>query len=218
MVLTRADLTSHRLQQMLSQPELGLYVLNETELQSSIDETLEKHPHNADIWLFAYGSLIWNPLFRFVDRQVGTVYGWHRRFCLWAPAGRGTLENPGLVLALERGGCCRGIAYRIAAADVSSELLLVWRREMVVGSYIPRWVRVFDGSRSIRAIAFTINRHHPCYAANLSLSVTARHIATASGQLGSCMDYLVNTVNGLSSVGIRDCHLLQLYHQAQASE
>ncbi len=210
MSLTRTDLESGLLQQMVLQANLGLSVLSEIQLQESISEILRKQQQNSDVWLFAYGSLIWNPIFRFMDRRVGTVYGFHRRFCLWTPLGRGTPENPGLVLGLDRGGSCRGIVYRIAAADVLSELLLVWRREMVVGSYIPRWVKVFDGTQEIEAITFAVNRLHPSYASNVDLETTVESIATARGQLGPCSDYLMQTVDGLMSSGIRDRQLLML--------
>ena len=210
MSLTRADLEAQLLQKMILQAGLDLEVLSETQLQASILETLKRQKPNSDIWLFAYGSLIWNPIFHFIEHRVGTVYGWHRRFCLWAPLGRGTPDNPGLVLGLDRGGSCRGIAYRIAATNVLSELLLLWRREMVVNSYIPRWVKVFDGKQEIEAIAFIVNRHHPTYAGNISLETTVNSIATAGGKIGSSADYLIQTVDGLISAGIKDKQLLLL--------
>lgn len=83
MSLTRTDLKSNLLQQMVLQSGLDLQVLSEAELQESIDQILRRQQPNSDVWLFAYGSLIWNPIFNFVDRRVGTVYGFHRRFCLW---------------------------------------------------------------------------------------------------------------------------------------
>lgn len=198
---------------MISQAGLNLHVLSETELQASICETLRSLQPNSEVWLFAYGSLIWNPIFRFVEHRIGTVYGLHRRFCLWTQLGRGTPDNPGLVLGLDHGGSCRGIAYRIAATDIQSELLLLWRREMVVGSYIPTWVRVFDGKQELQAIAFVVNRHHPSYAGNIPYENTVNSIATASGQIGSSADYLMNTVDGLTSVGIKDRRLLLLREQ-----
>lgn len=218
MSLTRTDLESGLLQQMILQSKLGLSVLSEIQLQESIRETLQQQEPNSDVWLFAYGSLIWNPIFRFVEHRVGTVYGFHRRFCLWTPLGRGTPDNPGLVLGLDRGGSCRGIVFRIAAADVLSELLLVWRREMVVGSYVPRWVKVFDGTQNLKAIAFVINRCHPYYAGNVPLKTTVESIATARGQLGSSADYLMQTVNGLMTVGIKDKQLLLLRDQVVARQ
>jgi len=210
MSLSRIDLESQLLQKMISQAGLDLHVLTEAELQASICETLQRQPPNSDVWIFAYGSLIWNPIFRFVERRVGTVYGLHRRFCLWTQLGRGSLDNPGLVLGLDCGGSCRGIAYRIAAADVPSELLLLWRREMVVGSYIPSWVKVVDGLQELEALAFVVNHNHPSYAADISHDTTVNSIATASGELGSAAEYLLKTVDGLLLAGIEDESLLLL--------
>ena len=218
MTLTRTDLESSLLQKLVLQSGLGLYVLSEAQLQESICQTLQRQAPNSDVWLFAYGSLIWNPIFRFVEYRVGTIYGLHRRFCLWTPLGRGTPDNPGLVLGLDRGGSCRGIAYRIAAADVLSELLLVWRREMVVGSYIPQWVKVFEGTQEFEAIAFVVNRDHSGYAGELPLETTINSIATARGQIGSCADYLMQTVNGLMTMGIKDRQLLRLRDQVIARQ
>jgi len=216
MTLTRSDLESRMLQQMILQAGLDLQVWSDAELQASLETTLQTHPSIEDLWLFAYGSLIWNPVFHYCDRRLGKLYGWHRQFCLWTPLGRGTPENPGLVLGLERGGCCRGVLYRIAAAHIRSELLLVWRREMVVGSYIPRWVKVMDGTTRINALTFTINPLHPNYAGKLAMAIAAQHIATAGGKLGSCADYLMQTVAGLSSVGLQDQYLLALQAQVLA--
>ncbi|MBV6623688.1 MAG: gamma-glutamylcyclotransferase [Rivularia sp. (in: Bacteria)] len=210
MSLTRADLESSRLHNMISQSGLGMQLLSESQLQESIRLTLNSHKSSSDVWLFAYGSLIWNPIFKYTERRVGTIYGWHRRFCLRAPVGRGTPENPGLVLGLDCGGSCRGVVYRIAEKDVRSELSLLWRREMVIGSYIPKWVKVVDGTDEVMAIAFIINRHHPDYAGKITFEKTVNIIATAAGELGSSAEYLIQTVEGLKTVGIEDKQLLQL--------
>lgn len=217
MSLNRADLEKGRLQEMIVQSNPTVSFLSETELQASLSNTLQQQL-DSDVWLFAYGSLIWNPVFTFVERRMGMIYGFHRRFCLWVPAGRGTPDHPGLVLGLDRGGSCRGIAFRIAATDISTELLLVWRREMIVGSYVPRWVRVEDGKQGFKAITFVINRQHRRYAGELSQETTVNSIATASGHLGSCADYLMQTVNGLLSVGIKDKYLLSLRDQVMARQ
>lgn len=216
MSLTRSDLEKGRVQEMIVQSNPTVSFLSEAELQASLSNTLQQQQPDSDVWLFAYGSLIWNPVFKFVERRMGMIYGFHRRFCLWVPAGRGTPDNPGLVLGLDRGGSCRGIAFRIAAADISSELLLVWRREMIVGSYVPRWVRVEDGKQGFKAITFVINRQHRRYAGELSQETAVNSIATASGHLGSCADYLMQTVDGLLSVGIKDKYLLSLRDQVQS--
>ncbi len=217
MTLTRADLETGRLQKLLAAANLGLHVWTEAELQQSIDQTLRQNP-DAPVWLFAYGSLIWNPVIHYADRQVGRVHGFHRRFCLWTPLGRGTPEHPGLVLGLDRGGCCRGIVYQIEPALVQSELLLLWRREMVVGSYIPRWIKVSTPAGSRLAIAFLIDRSQPSYAGNLDLATTVQHIATAEGELGSSADYLNQTLAGLELAGIQDRGLLNLQRQVLAQQ
>jgi cation transport protein ChaC len=218
MALTRIDLESRLLQKMIVESGVDLRVLSETELQTSIDITLKKSKSDRDIWLFAYGSLIWNPIFRFVDRRVATVYGRHRKFCLWAPLGRGTPDCPGLVLGLDRGGSCRGIAYRLSPEDLTSELLLVWRREMVVGSYHPRWVTVDDGKEKFKAIAFVVNRNHCCYAKKLPLETTVNTLATACGHIGSSAEYLLHTVEGLTKAGIKDRQLLWLRDRVIAQQ
>lgn len=219
MALTRATLTTGRLQQIVKQvPELETFILSEPELQASIQATLQQQPARPQssknhIWVFAYGSLIWNPILQYDRCQVGKIYGWHRRFCMWTPAGRGTPETPGLTLALERGGSCRGVAYRIPEHDISAELLLLWQREMVVGSYIPRWVKVLTEGEPVNAIAFTINPHHPLYAPGLSVAEIATSISRAEGALGACSDYLWQTIAGLANVGITDQRLLTIRDQ-----
>lgn len=210
MSLTRSDLESQRIQRMISQSNLGLTVLTDAELQASIASVLSQRPNLAEIWIFAYGSLVWNPIIHHSDRRIGTIYGWHRRYCLRTPGGRGTPEHPGLTLALDRGGSCQGVIYQLDAPDRMAELLLLWRREMVVGSYIPRWVKVFSGTEAQDAITFTINPLHSLYAPKLSIAETAQTIATASGPLGSCKEYLLQTIEGLSQCGIRDRGLLKL--------
>jgi len=149
---------------------------------------------------------------------VGRVYGFHRRFCLWTPLGRGTPENPGLMLGLDRGGCCRGIVYQISPDLVQPELLLLWRREMVVGSYIPRWVKVTTSERSLFAIAFLIDRSRSSYAGNLDMATTVQTLATAQGELGSSVDYLNQTIVGLAQAGIYDQGLLNLQQQVIAQQ
>jgi cation transport protein ChaC len=170
----------------------------------------------GDVWVFGYGSLIWNPSFHFTDRLIGTVYGYHRRFCLWTHLGRGCPERPGLVLGLERGGSCRGAAFHIAPEAVEEELAIVWRREMISGAYVPRWVQVHSALGALRAITFVINHTHERYARFLPDDRIAEVIATAAGWLGPCADYLINTVDHLAALGIHDRPLERLRAQVLA--
>ncbi len=157
---------------------------------------------DEDVWIFGYGSLMWNPAFHFAERRPGMIRGWHRSFCLWTPMGRGTPDNPGLVLGLDRGGSCSGIAYRVAARDRDTELTLLWQREMVADGYNARWVTVRGEAGDVRAITWVINPEGDRYAGKLPMEALAKTLATASGRLGSNRDYLENTVEHLDELGI----------------
>jgi len=185
-------------------------VRSDVEIAGSLSQALASHDPAADLWVFGYGSLMWNPAFIFAQRQVGTVHGWHRRFCLWIDRGRGSPERPGLMLALDRGGTCRGVAFRIPAPEVRSDLLMVWRREMFGTVYLSRWVRVHWAGTTIRAITFVANRESPRYAGKLSDDEAAVHISHAVGPLGSCRSYLENTISHLRELGIRDAGLQRI--------
>lgn len=182
-------------------------VRSDAELEANLDEALARHPSGQDVWVFGYGSLMWNPAFHFVETRVGTVRGWHRRFCLRQTRGRGTAECPGLTLALDRGGTCRGVAFRVAAEEARSELLLVWRREMLSGAYLARWVKVTTEGGVVRAVTFAANASHTRYAGKLAPCETAERILVASGELGTSLDYFERTAAALHGVGIRDAGL-----------
>ena len=207
--ITREALRDGVVHDMILRSGTNLRIMSEEERRASLDATLAARPVSGDIWLFGYGSLIWNPAFHYAERQAVMIRGWHRQFCLATPIGRGTPDRPGLVLGLDRGGACRGVAFRIAGADARTELELVWRREMVTGAYVPRWVTLHgpDMPRGTSGIAFTINRAAANYVRPVSEEDTARVIATAHGALGPCRDYLFDTIQGLAGFGIRDRHL-----------
>ena len=209
MVLNRQALESKLLQQLLAHPQLNLKIWSDEELLQSIELTLQQQP-SEQLWIFAYGSLIWNPLFDYLDRRSVIVEGWQRQFCLSAPVGRGTIDNPGLVLGLKPGNYCQGIAYRLPIdKNLRSELLLLWRREMVVGSYIPKWITGTIGNRQIDLLAFTVNSQHSVYV-NLPFDEVVESLATAEGVLGSSAEYLTYTVRGLLAEDIADPQLIEL--------
>lgn len=197
---------------MVASAAPDLRLLTEAERAESLRQTLAGRPADGPVWLFGYGSLIWNPSIHTLERRVATVHGWHRAFCLSTRAGRGTAECPGLVLGLDHGGSCTGVAFRIADDIVEQELALLWRREMLAGSYIPRWLDVHgaDGTRFGSAIAFTINPDAEQYAGNLTHDAIVRTLATACGALGSCADYLFRTCEGLRQEGVPDPELENL--------
>ncbi len=187
---------------------------SEAELAEGLALVLAQLGDGQDLWVFGYGSLIWNPAIEYEQKCCALLRGWHRRFCLKMYDGRGSLETPGLVLALDRGGACRGVAFRIAAANVAQELGLLWQREMYGGAYNARWVTLeaagnWRGER-FRALTFVINHAHPRYMAELSVEQTAALIATGCGAFGTCREYLENTVAHLLELGVRDTNLMRI--------
>jgi glutathione-specific gamma-glutamylcyclotransferase len=183
--------------------------LTDEQLSASLTAVLAKKPKGAGWWVFGYGSLLWNPLFPIAEARAAMVHGLHRRFCLRSLASRGTPERPGLVLALEPGGMCYGVTYRLPTPLALDELHLLWRREMVTGAYDPRWVQLHAGDRRLTAITFVVKRDHPQYA-RLTMEEQATIIADACGAFGSSCDYLMRTRAALASHGIVDRYLEQL--------
>lgn len=188
-------------------PAAGHAVLSDDEIARSLDRTLADWDGRSDVWLFGYGSLIWNPAIRFAERRTALLEGWQRRFCLWLRIGRGSIEHPGLMLALDQGGSCRGVAFRIPAAEVRTELPLVWVREMSTGSYVARWVSVETAEGPLRALTFTADHRHPRYAGPVTEDQAVSCIAVAAGQLGSCADYLMSTADHLEALDLRDGYI-----------
>jgi cation transport protein ChaC len=213
--LTRFGLESNVLREGLEHSPLAPLLLSEADLERSLQSTLSSPHRGADVWLFAYGSFIWNPVISYAEGCLAIVHGYHRRFCLRSRINCGTPEQPGLVLALDRGGRCAGVAYRIPAREAELELRLLWRREMLLGSYEPRWVQVRDKlGRSFRALAFVVDRSRTSYAGKLDDAEVVATLAAARGRLGTGLDYLERTVAGLEAVGIADPHLKRIAHRA----
>lgn len=171
---------------------------------------LADHRPGDDIWLFAYGSLLWNPAVEIAERVTGRIYGFHRCFGIWTFAGRGTPEHPGLVLGLDRGGCCQGAALRLPPATAEQELEVIWGREMVADSYRPTWVNVHSPCGIRRAITFVTDRGHDRYAGRLPTQQVAQTLATAAGFLGTSAEYLESTAAHLHELGIDDHYLIEL--------
>jgi glutathione-specific gamma-glutamylcyclotransferase len=217
MAITREALADGSFRALLAACDPTLRLLTDAERAASIRATVGDRLGREDLWVFGYGSLIWNPILLHEERRLAVLRGWHRRFCLWTPLGRGSPECPGLMLGLDRGGSCRGVAFRIAAAAAAEELELLWRREMVAGSYRPRLLPVATSEGRVEAIAFTINPAHPRYAGRLPEGAVVAAVAAAEGVLGPCAEYLFNTVEHLRALGIRDRGLERISAQVAAA-
>lgn len=182
----------------------------EAELEASQQAFLGHLNPDDQLWIFGYGSLMWRPDFQSIDCQKGRVLGYHRRFCCWSVFHRGTQDYPGLVLALDQGGCCEGLAYQVQLADADEDLRRLWKREMVTGFYVPRWVTVNLGGRDIEAITFAANPEHPQYATNLTAEQEAHRIGNAHGNSGSNLEYFTNTLLHLEEMNIHEPQLAQI--------
>lgn len=208
-MITRDALKSGQIADMVRAHDPSLELLSDIDRAATLDRTL--HSWNGDdVWIFGYGSLIWNPAFHYAERRLGRIYGYHRQFCLQVYAGRGSRACPGLLLALENGGSCQGVAFRIAADQVREELDIVWRREMIAGSYRPVWTTFHNSGDPVQAIAFVMDRSHERYAGRLPENDIVNAIALAEGPIGRCADYLFNTVDHLGELGISDHRLIRL--------
>ena len=168
---------------------------------------------NDEFWVFAYGSLIWKPGFDSEETMTATLFGWHRSLCILSTHYRGCPEAPGLVLGLDRGGSCRGVAYRVATDLVDGVRKYLDDREMVTDVYIPRFVdlRLAD-SRRVRGYVYTARRDHRQYAGRLPVEEVCRLVRRGVGLAGSSRDYLAATVSHLDAIGLADTGLGRLLH------
>lgn len=191
-------------------PEYHPLLLSDAQRQASIDAALRAWNPRDDVWLYAYGSLIWKADFPLQERRMAVVRGYHRSLCLWSRINRGTPAAPGLVFGLNRGGSCRGFALRVAAADVRPVFATLWEREMMMGSYLPRWLRCDTDRGPVHALAFVIDRRGSGYAGDLEEAELLAAVRRGQGRYGACTDYVLDTARALRAHGILDPRLERL--------
>lgn len=167
----------------------------------------------GDLWVFGYGSLMWRPGFSFAEQTKARLDGYRRCFCVYSTHHRGCPQRPGLVLGLDRGGSCEGVAFRVDAAHATAVRAYLRAREQISGVYRETFkaVQLLDGShRRVQALAFIVERAHPSYARQLELLQQCRLIRGARGISGANLDYLINTVRHLEGLRLRDPELRRL--------
>ena len=168
----------------------------------------------GQFWVFAYGSLMWDPGFEYEEVRPGTLYGYHRRLCLWSVRYRGTAENPGLVLGLDKGGSCLGYAYLVHERLTAEVVDYLCDRELLIGSYDPRLVNVdLDDGRRVEALTFVSKPDHPHFAPRLSLDQTVSVVNNARGARGCNKSYVINTVSRMDNLNIRNTELHRVARQ-----
>ena len=190
----------------MEEGQANLPLLDDDAVEGLLESCLAAAPRGVrdEAWIFAYGSLIWRPEVEVAESRPAMLAGWHRRFCIWQWRNRGTLANPGLMLALERGGACAGVALRLSGPGLRDKLRALWRREMRGNSYLARWVRPRTTHGPVDAVAFVMNRASDRYAGRLAPEASADLIAAACGARGPSAEYLCETVHGLRAHGLGD--------------
>ena len=161
-----------------------------------------------EFWVFGYGSLMWNPGFAFEERLPARAFGFRRSLCVWSHVHRGTPDHPGLVLGLDRGGSCRGVAFRVSLENRADVLDYLRRRELVTSVYLERVLPVSLGDgRHARAVGYIVDRGHEQYAGALAVERAAEVVKSSVGQSGPNDAYVFNTLAHLKQMGIRDLWL-----------
>jgi cation transport protein ChaC len=189
----------------------ALVVRTETPLHFTMDHAEIKahtaHPpaHPGDLWVFGYGSLMWNPGFPFAERRPATAHGVHRRLCVWSTRYRGTPENPGLVMGLMLGGSCRGMAFRVLDGDAAPTREYLTAREQLNKVYheVFRPVRLNDG-RTVKALCYVVDESHRQFAGRLPPEQQLGLVRASAGSMGPNRDYVCNTVAALRDMGVSD--------------
>jgi cation transport protein ChaC len=173
----------------------------------------------GDLWVFAYGSLMWSPDFPFAERKAGRVHGYHRSLCILSNRYRGTPDKPGLVMGLCPGGSCRGMAFRVQAGQAKEVLDTLWQREMLNKVYTPKFVPVSlagaeQGTQRVQALAFVADTTHRQFVDELDMAGRARLVAQGIGQRGRCVDYIRKTLDHMRELGVHDPHLTRILETA----
>jgi glutathione-specific gamma-glutamylcyclotransferase len=195
------NFASHRFEVLIAVRAMPAKILPEAEMSK------------GDLWVFGYGSLMWRPGFEFIEQVPARLIGEHRALCVYSFDHRGTPEKPGLVLGLDRGGACRGIAFRVAARHRNGTVEYLRSREQTTNVYreVMRSVWLENEARQrVSALAYVVDRGHVQYAGRLSLAQQLRHVQQGHGRSGNNRDYVLSTVKSIEAQGFRDHQLHQL--------
>jgi cation transport protein ChaC len=188
----------------------------QAQIDRSLAETMLRRPEQGDLWVFAYGSLLWNPISEYDSRVIATLDDWHRSFCIRLIAGRGSPDKPGRMLSLEPGGTTEGVALRMPESTLSEELRILWIREMVTGAYTPTWAPIrFRAGGEAMALVFVANSHQAQYEPDARPTSIAPFMATASGSFGTNAEYVFKLQRALADCQMSDSYIDELAAELQ---
>ena len=171
-----------------------------------------------NIWIFGYGSLMWKPEFLYSDIQPALLRGYHRSLCVYSIEYRGTFKSPGLVLGLDNGGSCKGLAMRVEQGNAKDVIEYLHNREMKHQAYRPKWLTISIPKKKVKAYCFVVNRNHTQYTGKLNEQKMLELILEGNGKGGSCLNYLQNTIRELDKLGIKNGPLHRIARLAKKFE
>ncbi len=211
-IVTRESLRSGEIERLLHSGQNGQKIMSDEERLQLVEDTLRELGKNQELWVFGYGSLIWNPALEYEEQRRCLIQGYQKKFCFWTTLGRGSKDQPGLMMGLIKGDYCNGVSYRINPDKALSELDILFRREMLTFVYKPTWVTAHcvETNTDFTALTFVVDPDNHRYVDSLTLTETVRIIAMAEGPLGRNCDYLFQLSQKLHEYGFEEPELNEL--------
>lgn len=214
-IVTRETLRNGDIERLLHSGRDGRNeqkIMSDEERAELVASTLQALGDDSELWVFGYGSLIWNPALEFEEQRRCRILGFQKKFCFWTTLGRGSQEQPGLMMGLVEGHHCNGVSYRINRDKAATELDILFRREMLTFVYQPTWVKThcIESGIEFTALTFVVDPGNYRFAGKLTKEEMVRSIATAKGPLGRNCDYLFQLSQKLQEFGFEEPELDEL--------
>jgi len=216
-ILTREALLNGDIERLLHSEGVDPTFMTDEQRGELVQSTLDYLGDDGELWVFGYGSLIWNPSLNFGEQRRCSIKGYQKKFCFWTTLSRGSEERPGLMVGLVEGGQCNGVAYKIERENTASELDILFRREMSSYVYKPTWIEAccVESNKRFNTLTFVVDTTNYRYVDDLTQEETVRAIATAEGPLGRDCDYLFQLSENLQALGFDEPVLDQLVEQVR---
>ncbi len=210
-LITRETLLNGEIERLVGDDQNSIERMSADERATLVEQTLQDLA-DSELWIFGYGSLIWNPALNYEEQRRCSIKGFQKKFCFWTTLSRGTVECPGLMMGLLEGGSCNGLAFRIDVSNAASELDVLFRREMSHYIYKPTWIdaRCVETQKTFKTLTFVVDKENYRFVDNLSIDDIVRTLATAQGPLGRNCDYLFQLSDKMCELGFEEPELEDL--------
>ena len=207
-ILTREALLNGEIERLVHDDQNAIERMSDEQRAALVEDTLSALG-DSELWVFGYGSLIWNPALNYEEQRRCSIKGFEKKFCFWTTLSRGTVECPGLMMGLIEGGSCNGVAFRIDAKNAATELDILFRREMSHYIYKQTWIdaQCVETNKTFKILTFVVDKENHRFVDNLTLEDTVRTIAIAKGPLGRNCDYLFQLSEKMHELGFEESEL-----------